>query len=52
MNVKIIFVYEKTIFVTELMIVMMGQMKMKKFAVSYAILFNFSMNKHKVKDVK
>lgn len=32
MNVKIIYVYEKMIFVTELMIVMMGQMKMNKFA--------------------
>ena len=48
MNVKIIYVYEKMIFVTELMIVMMGQMKMNKFAVSYAISLNFRMNKEKM----
>ena len=54
MNVKIIYVYGKMIFVTELMIVMMGQMKMRKFAVSYAIFLNSRMTKDNKmdKDVK
>ena len=52
MNVKIIYVYEKMIFVTELMIVMMGQMKMRKFAVSYAIFLNSRMTKDKRCEVK